>query len=124
MRSKITRIENDFTRQKQVKSVSQDQLARRKKRFLYIAGFFMIFAIIFTFQIVRANINKAQINAQIEQKKGTYQRQVAVNNKLKKAVTKLNDQTYVEQLIRDKYFYTKSNETVYSFPDKESKVFE
>ena len=39
------------------------------------------------------------------------------NAQLKDKVKQMNDENYLEKLIRAKYFYTKKGETVYNLPN-------
>lgn len=122
---KIKKLENDFTKRREIE-MSQNQAVttlsnRRKKRALMIIGIFSLFAIVFAVQIIRAKVNYADVNVQITRQEKKYQHQKATNKVLHAKVTQLNDKSYVEKIIRDRYYYTKPGETVYSFPNQAPK---
>ncbi|KRK68978.1 septum formation initiator [Lentilactobacillus buchneri DSM 20057] len=94
---------------------------RRKKRALVISAIFLFFASIFLIQIVRAKVNYADVHVRIAREQKTLKQQKADQKQLKTQVAQLNDKNYVEQIIRDRYYYTKPGETVYSFPNKAPK---
>lgn len=123
--AKISKLENDFTRRREQEinysRATNSLSSRRKKRAMVIVGVFLFFAMIFTIQIVRARANYADVNVQIAKQRGKYHHQQAVHKSLNARVSQLNDKNYVEKIIRDRYYYTKPGETVYSFPNKAPK---
>lgn len=122
---KVKKLDNDFTRRREIELNNSKVTAvlsnRRKKRALIIIAIFVFFASIFLVQIVRAKVNYADVHVQIARKQKNLANQKANNKKLKSQVSQLNDKSYVEQIIRDRYYYTKPGETVYSFPNKAPK---
>ncbi|MFD1123813.1 septum formation initiator family protein [Lentilactobacillus raoultii] len=123
---KIRKLENDYTKQRELEFQSDQATAvsvrrRRKKRACIIISVFMIFAMIFAVQIVRAKVNYAAVNAQISKQKQTVKKERVRHKHLTARVSQLNNKDYVEQLIRDRYYYTKPGETVYSFPNQAPK---
>ncbi|GAF36380.1 FtsB family cell division protein [Lentilactobacillus farraginis] len=122
---KIRKLENNYTRRRELEfqttKASISVRRRRKKRALIIISVFMIFALIFTAQIIRAKVNYAAVNVQISKQKQKVKKERAEHKRLTAQVSQLNDKDYVEQLIRDRYYYTKPGETVYSFPNKAPK---
>ncbi len=122
---KIKKLENDYTRQRELDFQSSKGSGslrqRRKKRACVIVAFFAVFAIIFSVQIVRAKVNYNAVNTQISKQKMEEKKAQAQHSRLSAQVARLNDKNYVEQLIRDRYYYTKPGETVYSFPNQAAK---
>lgn len=122
---KVKKLDNDFTRRREIELNNSKVTAvlsnRRKKRALIIIAIFVFFASIFLIQIVRAKVNYADVHVQIAREQKNLAHQKANNKKLKSQVSQLNDKSYVEQIIRDRYYYTKPGETVYSFPNKAPK---
>ncbi|GHP13158.1 dihydroorotate dehydrogenase [Lentilactobacillus fungorum] len=122
---KIKKLENDFTRRREIEMTQSQATAtlsrQRKKRALMIIVIFSFFAIIFAVQIIRAKVNYADVNVRIAKQEKKYQRQKVSNRVLRAKVAQLNDKDYVEKIIRDRYYYTKPGETVYSFPNKAPK---
>ena len=124
-RQKIRKLDNSYTRQRE-RDFQHAQAAasirrRRKKRACLIMAVFMFFALIFAVQIVRAKVNYASVNAQITKQEKRAKKVQATHKWLTAEVSQLNDKNYVEQLIRDRYYYTKPGETVYSFPNQAPK---
>ena len=122
---KVKKLDNDSTRRREIELNNSKVTAvlsnRRKKRALIIIAIFVFFASIFLVQIVRAKVNYADVHVQIAREQKNLANQKANNKKLKSQVSQLNDKSYVEQIIRDRYYYTKPGETVYSFPNKAPK---
>jgi cell division protein DivIC len=122
---KVKKLDNDFTRRREIELNNSKVTAvlsnRRKKRALVIGAIFLFFASIFLIQIVRAKVNYADVHVQIAREQKDLKQQKVANKQLKAQVSQLNDKSYVEQIIRDRYYYTKPGETVYSFPNKAPK---
>ncbi|KRK88139.1 FtsB family cell division protein [Lentilactobacillus sunkii] len=122
---KVQKLDNDFTRRREIElnnsKVTAVLSSRRKKRALIIIAIFLFFASIFLIQIVRAKVNYADVHVRIAREQKNLQQQKADNKQLKAQVAQLNDKSYVQQIIRDRYYYTKPGETVYSFPNKAPK---
>lgn len=122
---KVKKLDNDFTRRREIELNNSKVTAvlsnRRKKRALVTGAIFLFFASIFLIQIVRAKVNYADVHVQIAREQKDLKQQKVANKQLKAQVSQLNDKSYVEQIIRDRYYYTKPGETVYSFPNKAPK---
>jgi cell division protein DivIC len=122
---KIKKLENDYTRKRELEfqttKASLSVRRRRRKRACIIFSVFMIFALIFAVQIVRAKVNYAAVNVQISKQKQKVKKEQVNHKRLTARVSQLNDKDYVEQLIRARYYYTKPGETVYSFPNRAPK---
>ncbi|AQW21737.1 septum formation initiator [Lentilactobacillus curieae] len=121
-KGKIRKLENEFTKKREIEimknKISVKLSAKRKRRAMFIVGLFMLCVCVFGVQIIRAKSNLAQINDQIVKQKADLKTEKATNKKLSVKVKQLNNRSYVEKLIRERYYYTKPGETVYSFPDK------
>ncbi|KRK47034.1 septum formation initiator family protein [Secundilactobacillus kimchicus] len=121
---KITQLDNDYT--KRVRQSHQKKTvltARRKKRALIIGGFFLVFVLIFGVQIVRTKMALGDTRQAITQSQKNLTEAKADNKALTQKVALLNDRDYLDKLIRAKYYYSKSNETIYSLPsDKTTDV--
>lgn len=88
----------------------------RKQRALFILGVFAVIAAIFLFQIVSARASRNNINHKLTVEAARYSQVKKENGQLKDSVKQMNDENYLEKLIRSKYFYTKKGETVYNLP--------
>ena len=89
----------------------------RKHRFYAIIGFFAVIFLVLGFQIIQSKYNLGKVNNQIEAKQETLQKTKAKNKKLDKQVELLHDNNYLQKILRQKYYYSKSGETIYSLSD-------
>ena len=89
----------------------------RKHRFYAIIGFFAVIFLVLGFQIIQTKYNLGKVNDQIEAKQETLQKTKAKNKKLDKQVELLHDNNYLQKILRQKYYYSKSGETIYSLSD-------
>ena len=77
----------------------------RKNR---IIACFAIAILIFGLQLIMVHVQTGRINSQIQ-----------TNKKLKSQVADLKDPDYVAKVIRYKFYYSKSGESIYTLPEKE-----
>ena len=106
-------IRNSEPANMQAKRHYQKAHANREKRILFFGA---IFATIFAVQLL---ISQVKLHAANETLTTTQSRLIAVkkaNSELKADQKRLNDPTYLQQILRDKYGYTKSGEIVYNLP--------
>ncbi|MBM7544384.1 FtsB family cell division protein [Periweissella beninensis] len=91
--------------------------SRRRQTIRRVTGIILLVCvIIISYKLVRLHFIKEQI-ATVQ----TSVTKVDKNNKrLKKQVKLLHDDDYLQQLIRDKYMYTKKGEVVYNLPNSDS----
>ena len=73
-----------------------------------IVACFAIAILIFGLQLIMVHVQTGRINSQIK-----------TNKKLKAQVADLKDPDYVAKVIRYKFYYSKSGESIYTLPDKE-----
>ncbi|WP_412988796.1 FtsB family cell division protein [Pediococcus siamensis] len=88
----------------------------RLHRFYIIMGIFIVLAGIFGFQIVHTHYQKAAIEEKIQTTRTHYSTAKAENKALGLQVKQLNDADYLQKLLREKYYYSKSGEIIYSLP--------
>lgn len=88
----------------------------RLHRFYIIMGIFIVFAGIFGFQIVHTHYQRAAVNQQIQTSKAQYATAKTQNKSLGLQVKQLNNADYLQKLLREKYYYSKSGEIIYSLP--------
>lgn len=77
---------------------------------------FAVFALILGIQLIRTNASLHKVNQQVATSERQLTKTKAENTQLDLKVKQLNNQDYVAQLIRSKYYYSKSGETIYSLP--------
>ncbi|MBY7146281.1 septum formation initiator family protein [Levilactobacillus brevis] len=118
--AKVKRLENDYTRQLDHQQAVQHHTRwlgrRRMRRALRIGLVFAVFALILGIQLVRTNASLHKVNQQVATSERQLTKTKAENTQLDLKVKQLNNQDYVAQLIRSKYYYSKSGETIYSLP--------
>ncbi|USS91689.1 FtsB family cell division protein [Fructobacillus americanaquae] len=78
---------------------------------LAVAAVFMVQLVMGQVRLHAANqtLTKSELALQAVQKQ---------NKSLKKTANQLNDPTYLQQILRDKYGYSRKDETIYNLPDK------
>lgn len=118
--AKVKRLENDYARQLDHQQAVQHHTRwlgrRRMRRALRIGLVFAVFALILGIQLVRTNASLHKVNQQVATSERQLTKTKAENTQLDLKVKQLNNQDYVAQLIRSKYYYSKSGETIYSLP--------
>lgn len=118
--AKVKRLENDYTRQLDHQQTVQHHTRwlgrRRMRRALRIGLVFAVFALILGIQLIRTNASLHKVNQQVATSERQLTKTKAENTQLDLKVKQLNNQDYVAQLIRSKYYYSKSGETIYSLP--------
>ncbi|MFD1456451.1 septum formation initiator family protein [Levilactobacillus lanxiensis] len=118
--AKIKRLDNDYTRKIQHQQAVQHHTRwlghRRVRRATRILVVFAVFAIILGVQLIRTHASLHQVNQQVATSERTLTKTKAKNADLKQEIKQLNDKDYLAQLIRSKYYYSKSGETIYSLP--------
>lgn len=118
--AKVKRLENDYTRQLEHQQAVQHHTRwlgrRRMRRALRIGLVFAVFALILGIQLIRTNASLHKVNQQVATSERQLTKTKAENTQLDLKVKQLNNQDYVAQLIRSKYYYSKSGETIYSLP--------
>ncbi len=122
---KVKKLDNDFTRRREIElnnSKVTAVLSNRRKTGVDYYCHFVFFASIFLVQIVRAKVNYADVHVQIAREQKNLANQKANNKKLKSQVSQLNDKSYVEQIIRDRYYYTNPGKQFTVFPTKHRKM--
>lgn len=119
--AKVQRLENDYTRRLARQKVAAKQThhglkRRRLRRMARILAVFAVFALILSVQLIRTNASLHHVDQQVTTSKQKLAQTKHTNAELKLEVKQLNNQDYLGQLIRSKYYYSKSGETIYSLP--------
>lgn len=77
----------------------------------------LVVALILGFQLWQSKQTLAKVNQNIDQQRTVLKQKQATGKKLTKQISLLHNQDYLEQLIRSKYNYSKTGETIYNFAD-------
>lgn len=116
---KVHQLNNQYTKIKQ--SRHQEILRSRKKRGIILVSFFLVVILMLVVQIFITKSKISNVSEQQVQTKKELKKSKIDNQKLKQNIKQLHDKDYVQKVIREKYYYTKPGETVYSLPGDVSK---
>jgi len=118
-RNKVKQLDNDYTRQVVTNKVGQYQRFTqvRRRRFVLIIAVFGALILFFGFQLINTRSNLKQVNGQVATSQVKLQKTQQKNDQLETQIKQLNNKDYLQKLLRSKYDYTKSGETVYSLPN-------
>jgi len=118
-RNNVKHLNNDYSRQiasdKQGYSDRASQVRRR--RFILIVAIFGALVLFFGYQLINTRANLSQVNHQVATSQVNLKQEQRKNAKLNSQIKQLNNEDYLQKLLRSKYDYTKSGETVYSLPN-------
>ncbi|KRN07262.1 hypothetical protein FD15_GL000088 [Liquorilactobacillus sucicola DSM 21376 = JCM 15457] len=121
---KIRVLNNDFFKLRRQQERQQDRKARVKRvhrrRLIAIVLITSAIAVILGYQIINARLMAHSLNSQTQTAKEKLNNVITEQKNLKKKVKRLNEQDYLEKMIREKYYYSKEGETIYSFPNDKS----
>lgn len=118
-RSKIKQLDNDYIRQVATDEHGQAQRVAqvRRRRFILILAVFGALILFFGFQLINTRSNLHQVNRQVATSQVKLKKVQQKNDQLEGQIKQLNNKDYLQKLLRSKYDYTKSGETVYSLPN-------
>ena len=124
-KQKIKVIDNDFYREK---TAAKKRMVAKNRRYLQhkvIMRLFAVIAVVVTVVcLVQVGRNLWQAHT-VKQQTTTAQKKLDKvkkdNSSLKLRVKQLNDDEYLEKLIREKYYYSRDNEMIYNLPDDKAK---
>ncbi|MGJ3872534.1 FtsB family cell division protein [Lactiplantibacillus plantarum] len=118
-RNKIKQLDNDYIRQVATDEHGQAQRVAqvRRRRFILIVAVFGASILFFGFQLINTRSNLHQVNRQVATSQVKLKKVQQKNNQLESQIKQLNNKDYLQKLLRSKYDYTKSGETVYSLPN-------
>lgn len=97
----------------QAKRHYQRAHANREKKILFFGA---VFASIFAVQLLVSQVKLHAANATLTATQARLTTVQKTNSDLKADQKRLNDPAYLQQILRDKYGYTKSGELVYNLP--------
>lgn len=117
--NKIKQLDNDYIRQVATDEHGQAQRVTqvRRRRFILIVAVFGALILFFGFQLINTRSNLHQVNRQVATNQVKLKKVQQKNNQLESQIKQLNNKDYLQKLLRSKYDYTKSGETVYSLPN-------
>lgn len=123
---KVTVLDNEYY-QKQM-AIKQRDERRRKKEHKYrlfkrtCAGILVLCAAFSSLVIGREIADKNRLETQKEVAQEALKNAQHTNSSLNFKIKQLNDEDYVQKLIRKKYLYSKNNEIIFSLPEDNSQT--
>lgn len=101
----------------------QRLMLTKKHRFkmLLILGITLFVTLFLGFSAIRNNIQAGMLNQKATEAKVELKNVKSKNRELKQQVEQLKDADYVAKIIRQKYYFSKKGETIYSLPGDKSK---
>lgn len=112
--TKVHQLNNQYTKMKYNKY--QAVLHSRKRRSFILVVVFLIIMAVLTFKIISTKTQSNEIANQQQRVAKHLQTSKNDNKKLSQNVKQLHNNDYIQKIIRQKYYYTKPGETVYSLP--------
>lgn len=103
-------------------SERQQLIKIRKKRFYAIISVFVVFVLFFGVQIIQSRASLRSTNVQVTKREAKLKAVKSTNKSLKHQVKLLNNDDYLQKVIRQKYYYSKQGETIYNLPTKSVSV--
>ncbi|GLB47203.1 dihydroorotate dehydrogenase [Philodulcilactobacillus myokoensis] len=123
--NKIKQLNNPYLKRKRhlikKKEVRFSFVSARMKHSLIIVSVSLLAILIACTGLFQAKHEFNHSSEQIKTTKVKLANQQKQNETFKTSVKQLKNTNYVEQVIREKYYYSKPNETIYSLPGDISK---
>ncbi|WP_137597967.1 FtsB family cell division protein [Paucilactobacillus kaifaensis] len=125
--NKVSHIHSDYSKQilaqeAQNASERQQLIQIRKKRFYAIISVFAVFVLFFGVKIIQSRASLRSTDAQVTKQEAKLKTVKSTNKDLKHEVKLLNNDDYLQKVIRQKYYYSKQGETIYNLPTKSVSV--
>lgn len=122
---KVQALNNKYHQQQTLKNIQarRQKYVRqvRKKRLLFIGLIFGVVVLFLGVQIFQTRQNHQTLQAQTQTSQAQLEKVRDSHTDLQQQVRQLNDKTYLEKIIRERYYYSKSGEIIFSLPgDKPS----
>lgn len=124
-KSNVKVLNNEYYRQQTSASDFQkkEQVLQKKHRrkMQFLIAFALIVTLFCSVRIVKNYTQASQIGTQTETAKKELKEQKGKNSELNLQVDQLKDPEYLQKYIRERYYYSKKNETIYNLPEDKSK---
>ncbi|KRL01864.1 FtsB family cell division protein [Liquorilactobacillus capillatus] len=121
---KIKVLNNDFFKLRKQQAQLQNRKLRvervRRRRLTAIILGAVVVALFFGYQIINARLMARSLNNQTRVAQKKLNNVNSEQKDLKRKIKRLNEPDYLEKMIREKYYYSKKGETIYSFPNDKS----
>ncbi|MBS9336831.1 FtsB family cell division protein [Fructobacillus papyrifericola] len=87
---------------------------RRKKQIVFVG---LAIASVFMLQLIFGQVRLHAANKTLTKSENQLAVVQKSNDSLKKEASQLQDENYLKQILRDRYGYSKKNETIYNLPN-------
>lgn len=123
---KVKVLNQDYYNKRAIQDENQREhlaLTRRYRfKMLILCGVVLVITLTLGFNIIQNNIRASILNKKTDQAKIELKEAKQKNKDLKLKVEQLKDSDYVAKIIRQKYYFSKDGETIYSLPSDKSKT--
>ena len=123
---KVKVLNHDYYNKRAIQDENQREhlaLTRRYRfKMLILCGVVLVITLTLGFNIIQNNIRASILNKKTDQAKIELKEAKQKNKDLKLKVEQLKDSDYVAKIIRQKYYFSKDGETIYSLPSDKSKT--
>lgn len=124
-KSNVKVLNNEYYRQQTSASDFQKKeqalQIRHRRKMQFLIAFALIVTLFCSVRIVKNYTQVSQIGTQTETAKKELKEQKSKNSELNLQVDQLKDPEYLQKYIRERYYYSKKNETIYNLPEDQSK---
>ncbi|MHC9532209.1 FtsB family cell division protein [Dellaglioa sp. BT-FLS60] len=122
-KSKIKFLDNDFTRANKTERKKDQRLTHiHRRRLIGLTVILGLIIIFFSVQLISTKVKIGHYQQETTAKQIKLKKAKAHQKELKFKVKQLNDNDYLLKLIREKYYFSKKGETVYSFPSDKTNL--
>lgn len=122
--STVKILNNDYYRQQTTaanQKTDDERLQKKhRRRMQLLLATAIVLTLICSVQIVKNYLSARQIQVQTQSAKAELKGQTEQQKNLGLQVKQLKDPEYLEKFIRERYFYSKKNETIYNLPESRS----
>lgn len=125
-RARISRIDNDYVRQqdaaKQRESWVQHKRRVHHRRFLAIVGAFCVILLLGTVRYVQLHGQQAAAAAQLSRAEKKLDQAKTRKKALEVRVDQLNNEDYLEKLVRAQYYASRKGEVIFTLPASANRI--
>lgn len=122
-KSKIKFLDNDFMKANKTERKKDQRVATiHRRRLIGLGAVLIIIIIFFSVQLISTKLKVAHYKQETAVEQTKLKKAKANKKDLKFQIKQLNDNDYLLKLIREKYYFSKKGETVYSFPSDKANL--
>lgn len=122
----ISRIDNEYVRKqdaaKQQAQVHQTKRRVHRRRLFVMLGMLAIVCIIGMVRLHSLHVQQRSADVQLSQAKGKLKQVKDHKQSLKVQVDQLNNEAYLEKLVRSQYYVSKKGEVIFTLPASVNRI--